>query len=132
MSDRRVYVGKLPLALERDDAVVEALSLCGDVETWTRARDPRTDAPKRFGFATFRDVRGAVTRARAGRARGGGGGRAVCHPNAAAPRAIGGDAREDARGGGSRGGGERGDGGETRDGEGVSKSVVGWVGIGGG
>ena len=65
MSDRRVYVGKLPLALERDDVVVEALSLCGDVETWTRARDPRTDAPKRFGFATFRDVRGAVTCARA-------------------------------------------------------------------
>ena len=84
MSDRRVYVGKLPLALERDDVVVEALSLCGDVETWTRARDPRTDAPKRFGFATFRDVRGAVTCARAlDGLEVGGGGRAVCHPNAA-------------------------------------------------
>ena len=84
MSDRRVYVGKLPLALERDDVVVEALSLCGDIETWTRARDPRTDAPKRFGFATFRDVRGAVTCARAlDGLEVGGGGRAVCHPNAA-------------------------------------------------
>jgi len=84
MSDRRVYVGKLPVDLDSDDVVLEALRLCGDVETWTRARDPRTDAPKRFGFATFRDVVGAVTCARAldGLAVGVGE-RAVCNPNAA-------------------------------------------------
>jgi len=84
MSDRRVYVGKLPVDLDSDDVVLEALRLCGDVESWTRARDPRTEAPKRFGFATFRDVAGAVTCARAldGLAVGVGE-RAVCNPNAA-------------------------------------------------
>ena len=65
MSAPRVYVGKIPRALA-DDAIVErALEICGALKTWKRVRDPATRAPKRFGFATFETIEGAVRCARA-------------------------------------------------------------------
>ena len=45
--------------------------MCGDAEiggalkAWKRVRDPATRAPKRFGFATFETIEGAVRCARA-------------------------------------------------------------------
>ena len=65
MSAPRVYVGKIPRALA-DDAIVErALEICGALKAWKRVVDPTTRAPKRFGFATFETIEGAVRCARA-------------------------------------------------------------------
>ena len=75
MSAPRVYVGKIPDALA-DDAIVErALEICGALKSGNASSIPTTRAPKRFGFATFETIEGAVRCAardrRAARGRGG-------------------------------------------------------------
>ena len=60
MSASRVYVGKIPAALASDAILESALEICGELKEWKRVVDPTTRAPRRFGFATFATIEGAV------------------------------------------------------------------------
>jgi len=54
-----VYVGHICTRVE-NDSVQDLLSLCGDINKWTRQNDPISGAWVHFGFAEFKRPEGAL------------------------------------------------------------------------